>query len=111
MTGDDKLADAVRGALADLGTRKIREVKMFGGIGFMLNGNLLVGASPRGLLVRVGKDAHPRALKRRGARPMIMRGRTMEGYVYVDPPELTTRSVKTWVELAIEFVRTLPAKR
>jgi TfoX/Sxy family transcriptional regulator of competence genes len=109
MTGND-LADVVRKALTDLGAQKIREVKMFGGIGFMLNGNLLVGASGRGLLVRVGKDAQPEALKRRGARPMVMRGRTMEGYVYVDPPELATRTVKTWVDLSIRFVRTLPAK-
>jgi TfoX/Sxy family transcriptional regulator of competence genes len=110
MTGNDDLADAVRGALAGLETGKIREVRMFGGVGFMLNGNLLVGASPRGLLVRVGKNAHHDALTRPGARPMVMRGRTMEGYVYVDPPELTARSVRAWVQLAIEFVGTLPRK-
>jgi hypothetical protein len=76
----------------------------------MLNGNLLVGASDRGLLVRVGKSGHRDALERPGARPMIMRGRTMEGYVYVDPPELTSRAVKSWVQLAVSFVSTLPAK-
>jgi hypothetical protein len=88
----------------------IREVRMFGCIGFMLNGNLLVGASDRGLLVRVGKSAQGGALERPGARPMIMRGRRMEGYVYVDPPELTSRAVKSWVQLAVSFVSTLPAK-
>ena len=110
MTGGEDLADAVRRALEGHGSGKIREVRMFGGIGFMLNGNLLVGASDRGLLVRVGKNSQREALERPGARPMIMRGRTMEGYVYVDPPELTSRAVKSWVQLAVSFVSTLPAK-
>jgi TfoX/Sxy family transcriptional regulator of competence genes len=110
MADDGGPATVVRDALESLGTDKIREVRMFGGIGFMLRGNLLLGASPRGLLVRVGKDAQPKALTRPGARPMVMRGRTMDGYVYVDPPALTTRAVKSWVALAIEFVSTLPPK-
>ena len=72
MTGGDDLADAVRHALEGLGSGKIHEVRMFGGIGFMLNGNLLVAASDRGLLVRVGKDRHGEALERPGARAMVM---------------------------------------
>jgi TfoX/Sxy family transcriptional regulator of competence genes len=59
---EQELATHVRAALAGAGT--LREVKMFGGIGFMLNGNLIAGASRRGLLVRVGKER-----KARGARP------------------------------------------
>ena len=106
----EDLADAVRHALASVGGGKIREVRMFGGTGFMLNGNLLVGASNRGLLVRVGKDSQHEALERPGARPMVMRGRTMEGYVYVDPTELTSRAVKSWVQMAVSFVSGLPAK-
>ena len=69
----DHIAAAVRAALADVA---IREVMMFGGIGFMLNGNMLVATSKRGLLVRVGKDAQPAALARRGARAMEMRDLT-----------------------------------
>lgn len=107
MNADD-LAAAVRAALA--GASTIREVRMFGGIGFMLNGNLLAGASKRGLLVRVGKESEDAALKRPGARVMEMRGRKMDGYVYVDPPELSVQAVKAWIEMASAFVRTLPAK-
>jgi TfoX/Sxy family transcriptional regulator of competence genes len=107
MNADD-LAAAVRAALAGAGT--IREVKMFGGIGFMLNGNLLAGASKRGLLVRIGKDREAEALKRPGARAMEMRGRKMEGYVYVDPPALSASAVQGWMEMASAFVRTLPKK-
>jgi TfoX N-terminal domain len=82
---------------------------MFGGIGFMLNGNLLVGASKRGLLLRVGKDRQSQALAKPGTRQMEMRGRPMDGYIYVDPP-IGPDAVRGWVDMAIAFVRTLPAK-
>ena len=108
MSNDDDLAGPVRAALPK--TRAIQEIKMFGGIGFMLNGNLMAGASKRGLLLRVGKDRQADALKRPGARPMEMRGRTMEGYVYVDPPALTDGPLKTWLQMALSFVQTLPPK-
>jgi TfoX/Sxy family transcriptional regulator of competence genes len=108
MSTDEDLAARVRAALSGAGA--IREVKMFGGIGFMLNGNMVVAVSKRGLLVRVGKDEHSEALKRPGARPMEMRGRTMEGYVFVDPPMLNERAIKTWIQMASTFVRTLPPK-
>jgi TfoX/Sxy family transcriptional regulator of competence genes len=108
MSADDDVASRVRSALKGAGT--IREVKMFGGIGFMLNGNFLVGASKRGLLVRVGKEGHQSALRRKGARTMEMRGQVMEGYVYVDPPALDDDALKTWLQTAMAFVRTLPVK-
>jgi TfoX/Sxy family transcriptional regulator of competence genes len=104
-----QLAESVRTALAEAGP--IREVKMFGGIGFMLNGNLVAAASKRGLLVRVGKERQGDALARVGARPMVMRGRTMDGYIYVDPPALTRRAVQVWLRLGTDFVRTLPPKK
>src|SRR5215471_14446601 len=104
---DPELAVAVRSALSRV--RGVQEIRMFGGIGFMLNGNLLVGASKRGLLLRVGKDAQSRALAMPGTRPMEMRGRAMEGYVYVDPP-VAPGAVREWVEMARAFVRTLPPK-
>ena len=104
----EKLTARVRSALAEAGV--VREVKMFGGIGFMLNGNLLVGASKRGLLVRVGKDGEHDALSRRGASPMVMRGRRMGGYVRVDGDALNERALRQWVQLAVGFVGTLPSK-
>src|ERR1700752_203160 len=89
---DPELAFAFRSALTRI--KGVTEVKMFGGVGFMLNGNLLVGASKRGLLVRVGNDGQREALARPGARAMEMRGRTMEGYVYVDPAALNGGELK-----------------
>jgi TfoX/Sxy family transcriptional regulator of competence genes len=108
MTAEYDLTAGVRTAL--LGAETIREVKMFGGIGFMLNGNMFATASKRGLLVRVGKEGQQDALARPGARPMIMRGRAIEGYVYVDPLALNDRSVAAWLQLALAFVRSLPPK-
>ena len=108
MTDDQELAASVRAALAGAGD--IREVRMFGGIGFMLNGNLVAAASRRGLLLRVGKDRQAEALAQSGARPMVMRGRTMEGYVYVDPPALNMRAVRKWLRLAVDHVQSLRLK-
>jgi TfoX/Sxy family transcriptional regulator of competence genes len=109
MAFDQDLVASVRTALADTGT--VREVKMFGGIGFMLNGNLTAAASKRGLLVRLGKDRQGDALAQPGTRPMVMRGRTMEGYIYIDPPACNDQAVRKWIGLAIDFVQTLPHKR
>jgi TfoX/Sxy family transcriptional regulator of competence genes len=108
MAGDQELAASVRAAL--VGTGVIREVRMFGGIGFMLNGNMVAAASRRGLLLRVGKDRQAEALAHPGARPMVMRGRTMEGYVYVDPPGLNKQTVQNGLQLAVAYVQTLPRK-
>jgi TfoX/Sxy family transcriptional regulator of competence genes len=108
MAGDEDLAGRVRAALA--GTDAVREVKMFGGLCFTLNGNMVAGASKRGLLVRVGKDRHDEALARPGARPMEMRGQPVEGYVYVDPPPPDPQALRDWLDLAVAFVKTLPPK-
>ena len=108
MADDQELAASVRAALA--GTSVIREVRMFGGIGFMLNGNLVAAVSRRGLLLRVGKDRQAEALAQSGARPMVMRGRTMEGYIYVDPPALNKQAVQNGVRMAVAYVQTLPPK-
>jgi TfoX/Sxy family transcriptional regulator of competence genes len=106
-TGDDLIA-RVRAALA--GIASVHEVRMFGGIGFMLNGNMLAAASKRGLLLRVGKEQLADALSRPGARQMEMRGRVMADYVYVDPPPLTPDATRTWLRMAFAFVQTLPPK-
>jgi len=108
MPNDQELAANVRAALAGAGN--VREVRMFGGVGFMLNGNLVAAASRRGLLLRLGKDRQAEALAQSGARPMVMRGRTMEGYIYVDPPVLSPQAVPNWIQLAVAHVQTLPPK-
>jgi TfoX/Sxy family transcriptional regulator of competence genes len=108
MTSNDDLAAMVRTALLNLAS--VREMRMFGGTAFMLNGNVLAAASKRGLLLRVGKERQPDALSRPGTRPMEMRGRVMEGYVYVDPSALTGDAMRQWLREALAFVQTLPPK-
>jgi TfoX/Sxy family transcriptional regulator of competence genes len=108
MISDQDLPAAVRTALASAGA--IREVKMFGGIGFMLNGNMVAAASKRGLMLRVGKDQYRDALERPGTRDVIMRGKPMEGYIRADPATLDAAKLRDLLGLAIAFVQTLPAK-
>ena len=104
----DDLIARVRSAL---GSRPIAEQKMFGGVCFMLNGNMLVGASPRGLMVRTGKDAYAAALARPHAEPMRQGDRVMPGYVVVANEGLAhDADLKSWLDLALAFVATLPPK-
>jgi TfoX/Sxy family transcriptional regulator of competence genes len=108
MALDEGLAERMRVALA--GSGAVREVRMFGGLCFMLNGNMVAGTSKRGLLVRVGKDQQSNALARPGAKRMEMTGRPMEGYVFVDPSPSDEQALRDWLNLAVAFVTTLPPK-
>lgn len=107
MTEDDVIAD-LRAALPRAG--EIREVRMFGGTGFMLNGNMVAGTFKKGLLLRVGPDRLAEALKAGGARRMEMGGRLMKGYVYVDPQALSRKAIQATLRLAVAFVGALPPK-
>jgi len=98
----------VRATLSGAGEHK--EVRMFGGIGFMINGNLAAAVSKRGLLLRVGAERQVQALAWPGTRQMVMRGRAMEGYVYIDPPAIDAAAIKAGLGLAVPYVRTLPEK-
>ena len=108
MAFDEDLVQHMRAILA--GSGEVREVRMFGGLCFMLNGNMVAGTSKRGLMVRVGKEQQSNALARPGAKRMEMTGRPMEGYIFVDPPPLDDRSLQNWRALAVAFVKTLPPK-
>jgi len=108
MAVDEALAERMRALLAGAGA--IREVRMFGGLCFMLDGNMVAGTSKRGLLARVGKYRQPDVLARPGAKPMVMGGRMMEGYVFVDPAPHDEEGLRDWLGLAVGFVKTLPPK-
>jgi TfoX/Sxy family transcriptional regulator of competence genes len=92
------------------GGGNVRETRMFGGICFMLDGNMVAGTFKQGLLARVGKDRMPTALGWKGARQMEMNGRPMQGYVHIAMEELTEEIVAASLELAVSFVKTLPPK-
>ena len=108
MSADQDLVTRMRALLAGAGD--IGEMKMFGGIAFMLNGNMLASSSKRGLMLRVGKELAPNALTRPGTRQIEMRGRPMEGYIRGDPAVLDNKGLREWLELATAFVKTLPTK-
>ena len=85
---------------------------MFGGLSFLLDGNIAVAVSSHGgLLVRVGPDAFDEALERQGASPMEMGGRQMKGWVLRRSGELAgKRRLGAWVDAASRFARSLPPK-
>ena|SRR5438309_1688530 len=83
MAYDEKLAKRIRKLIA--GNERITERKMFGGIAFMLNGNMFCGVIKDDLMVRVGPDAHEDALAKPYARPMDFANRPMKGMVFVGP--------------------------
>ena len=90
----------------------VQQRRMFGTNCFLVNGNMLICASPRGLLARVGKDLEEEALKRPHASRCVMGGRTMTGFIRVDPEGFETdEDLKTWVDLARSYVSSLPAKK
>ena len=109
MSADGAELTLVRTAFR--GVTSVREVKMFGGTAFMVNGHMTVAVSSRGLLLRVGPDEHDKALKQPGTRAMEMQGRVMTGYVYVHPVPTDARTVHSWVQSALGHNRTLPPKK
>lgn len=106
----EELADRIRRQLAD--RPEITEKTMFGGVAFMLNGNMLVGPMKGGvLMVRVGKDYFDEAISLPGASPMTMGERQMKGYVEVSPDVIETGDhLAAWIAQAEQFVETLPPK-
>jgi TfoX/Sxy family transcriptional regulator of competence genes len=106
---DDPVADRLREALAG---EPVSEQRMFGGTCFMLGGNMLAGSHKSELLVRVGKEAHAAALARPHSRPMEMRGRVMEGFVFVAADGFARDDdLHAWLRLARAYVDTLPPKK
>ena len=83
--------------------------KMFGGVCFMLNGNMVAGTSKRGMLVRTGKDFDTVAERRDDCRIMEMGGRTMVGYWFVEDG-MDDEAFDFWINAALAFNKTLPPK-
>ena len=109
MAYDEKLADQIRDQFKR--ERNITEKKMFGGLCFMMNGNMICGVEKDNLVVRVGLNQYDWALKQKHTRPMDFTGRPLKGFVYVLPRGFKTPSSLTkWLDLATDFVRSLPSK-
>jgi TfoX/Sxy family transcriptional regulator of competence genes len=109
MPYSPSLADRVRQVLRlDPG---ITEKKMFGGICFMMGGNILVGVWEWSLTVRLGPQQAAFALTKEHVRPFDDTGRPMKGWIVVEPDGLESeQQLAAWIEKAIAWVETLPAK-
>lgn len=108
MAIDEGLAQRIREAL---GTARVTERKMFGGLAFMSRGHMFVGIARGLLMVRIGPAAYEEALRKPHVREMDFTGRPMRGYVYVDPPGFERdEELASWVKAGLAFVKTLPAK-
>jgi TfoX/Sxy family transcriptional regulator of competence genes len=109
MAFDESLAGGIRDALAN--KSNIVEKKMFGGVGFLLNGNMLVGVWKNSLIVRVGPDAYDAALLEPHVKEFDITGRPMKGWVLVEPDGVEDEDqLKDWIQRATKFVGKLPAK-
>ena len=109
MAYNENLADRIREVL---GQRKgITEMKMFGGLSFMLNGNMCCGIVKDDLVARVDPDSYDHALAKSHTRPMDFTGRPIKGMVYVGAESYgTDEDLKHWVEQGLSFAMSLPPK-
>jgi TfoX/Sxy family transcriptional regulator of competence genes len=111
MAYDEELAKRIREQLA--GESGLTEQKMFGGLAFLIGGNMAIAASSEGgVLVRADPDLSDRLVETTSARRMEMRGKQMRGWLRVAPEHVhTKRELAKWVELGTAYARSLPAKR
>ena len=109
MAYDQSLAQRIRAELNKL--PDLQEKKMFGGVGFLVQGNMACGVHGEELIVRVGSQRYDEALSQPHTRPFDMTGRPMSGWVMVTPEGYETESdLRSWVRQGVEFARSLPAK-
>lgn len=109
MAYDENVAQRVRKFLD--GIPGVTEKKMFGGIAFMVNGNMCGGVVDRELMMRVGAEGYKEALSQPHARPMDFTGKPMKGFVYVAAKGFETDDgLKSWIDRSLQYVGNLPAK-
>ena len=110
MAYDEELADRIRTLLGD--RAGLTEKKMFGGLGFMIGGNMAIAASGQGgILVRVDPDESDELVAKTSAEPMEMRGRQMAGWLRVDTADVTDdAALSEWVERGARYAGSFPQK-
>jgi TfoX/Sxy family transcriptional regulator of competence genes len=111
MAYDEDLANRIRELVA--GEPDLTEQRMFGGLAFLIGGNMSVAASGQGgLMVRVDPDETEALVAKPHAQPFVMRGREMKGWLRVDDQGVRTkRQLEPWVRRGVAYARSLPPKR
>ncbi len=110
MAYDEGVAERLREAYSEIDG--VVERKMFGGIAFMVGGHMSCGVVKDTLMVRVGPDQYADALARPHAREMDFTGKSLTGFVYVDPAGFESdEALASWVSMSVGFVSSLPPKK
>jgi TfoX/Sxy family transcriptional regulator of competence genes len=108
MAYNIKLAERIQSELDGI---PVVEKKMFGGVGFLLNGNMACGVNKDDMIVRVDPEKHNTLLKKSHVRPFDMTGRPMKGWLLVEEAGVKTeKQLSAWVKEGVEFASTLPPK-
>ncbi len=108
MAYDHELADRIREHVA--GEKNVTEKAMFGGLAFLINGNMAVSASSRGGMLLRADPAEAELLRREpAARPFVMRGREMRGWLYVNGG-VSDDELADWISRGVGYARSLPPK-
>jgi hypothetical protein len=109
MSFDERLAERIRDSL---GRRKrLVEKKMFGGVAFLLNGNMCVGVHKNELIVRLPPEGTDTALAQPHTRRLDLTGRPLKGWILVEPAGLKTEAkLGKWIQVAAKYASSLPAK-
>ena len=109
MAYSESLAQRVRDALSR--RRGVTEKRMFGGLGYLLHGNMLVGVWKQSLIARLGSDQAAAALKEPHVGEFDITGRPMNGWVMIEPEGIDTdEQLRGWIQKSFDFVSTLPKK-
>src|SRR5262245_26879035 len=109
MAFNETLAERIRQRLAR--RKNIEEKKMFGGIGFLLKGNMLVGVWRDSLIVRLGPEEGEAARTEPHVKEFDITGRAMKGWLLIEPEGVAgDDQLKDWIDRAVQFVSTVPAK-
>jgi TfoX/Sxy family transcriptional regulator of competence genes len=102
MAYNEKLTEKIRQALADV--PKVEEKRMFRGVAFMVDSKMCISAGDDEIMVRIDPAIHEEAIKKKGARTVVMKGREYKGYVYVKEDSLKLKKeFEYWIKLALEF--------
>ncbi len=110
MAYDERLAERIRAKLK--GTKGLTEKKMFGGVGFLVNGNMACGVNKQDMIVRLSDEESEAALKKAHIKPFDMTGRPMKGWIVVEPSGLATeKALQAWIDQSVTFAKSLPPKK
>ncbi len=109
MAYDELLGARIRASLGTIDG--LEEKKMFGGVGFLVHGNMACGVHKNDMIVRVSKADYDRLILQPHTKPFDMTGRPMAGWIMVEPDGCRTEGqLKEWVEMGKRFAQSLPAK-